>query len=248
MSTQLIPVFSSVINQEQIQLVNARELHQFLQSKQDFSTWIKKRINEYDFLENEDYIKLHKKMELSRTGQFVTDYHLTLDMAKELSMVERTEKGRQARKYFIECEKRLNGQPNNGYITPSLPRPKRKEIRNRDDLSFTKRDAQGCMINWHVPSRTNSWHEAYGIGEIWFDEIVELARNNPKEALDAMMYAVPILAQNYKGGYSEGFYDQMARWALTAMLEHKGDLNLPFKTLDMGIEPKEGFNHYLNQF
>ena len=35
------------------------------------------------------------------------EYHITLDMAKELSMVERNEKGKQARKYFIECEKKL---------------------------------------------------------------------------------------------------------------------------------------------
>ena len=46
-------------------------------------------------------------MELSRTGQIAIEYHITLDMAKELSMVERNEKGRQARKYFIKCGKRL---------------------------------------------------------------------------------------------------------------------------------------------
>ena len=105
--TQLIPLHSQTIDGNAVETVSARELHAFLQSKQDFSTWIKNRIADYDFVENQDFIKLHKKMELSKTGQMGIDYYITLDMAKELSMVERNEKGKQARKYFIECEKRL---------------------------------------------------------------------------------------------------------------------------------------------
>ena len=92
-----------------IQAVSARELHSFLESKQDFSTWVKSRIADYDFVENQDFVKLHKKMELSKTGQVAIEYFITLDMAKELSMVERNEQGKEARRYFIECEKRLKG-------------------------------------------------------------------------------------------------------------------------------------------
>lgn len=246
MKNQIIPIFTDVINQEQIQLVDAKLLHSFLEVDTRFNDWIKRRISEYGFSKDSDfYSNLSKTNTGGRSARY---FHLTLDMAKELSMVERTEKGRQARKYFIECEKRLNEHSANGYITPSLPRPKRKAIRKREDLSFTKRNEKGYMINWFIPSRDNNWHEAYGVGEMWFDEIVELARNNPQEAMDAMMYAAPLLAKDFGTGYNSGFYDQMARWALTAMLEHKGDLNLPFKTSDLGIEPKEGFNHYLNQF
>ncbi|AGF75779.1 anti-repressor protein [Bartonella vinsonii subsp. berkhoffii str. Winnie] len=87
---------------------NARDLHAFLESKQDFSTWIKKRIIAYSFLERQDFIRFHKKMEANNA--IAVEYHLTLDMAKELSMVERNEKGRQARRYFIECEKKLRSQ------------------------------------------------------------------------------------------------------------------------------------------
>lgn len=103
----LIPTFDGVINGERQLLVNARELHAFLGSRQDFSTWIKSRIFDYDFVENQDYL-LHKFMEQLPSGaKHKTDYHLTLDMAKELAMVERSEKGKQARRYFIDCEKRL---------------------------------------------------------------------------------------------------------------------------------------------
>ena len=107
--TQLIPLQPQTINGNAVETVSARELHEFLESKQDFSTWIKNRIEKYEFVENQDYIMLHKKMELSKTGQMGVEYYITLDMAKELSMVERNEQGKEARRYFIECEKRLKG-------------------------------------------------------------------------------------------------------------------------------------------
>ena len=89
--TQLIPLQPQTINGNAVETVSARELHEFLESKQDFSTWIKNRIEKYEFVENQDYIMLHKKMELSKTGQMGVEYYITLDMAKELSMVERNE-------------------------------------------------------------------------------------------------------------------------------------------------------------
>lgn len=88
-----------------IETVNARELHEFLESKQDFSSWIKARIVKYGFEENIDYIRLHKKMEANNAN--VIEYHITLDMAKQISMVENNKKGNEARKYFIACEKQL---------------------------------------------------------------------------------------------------------------------------------------------
>ena len=81
--------------------VSARELHRFLESKQDFSTWIKNRIEKYGFIEEVDFT-LHKFME----GKvWKHEYALTIDTAKEIAMVEGNEKGKQARRYFIECEK-----------------------------------------------------------------------------------------------------------------------------------------------
>ena len=104
---ELISLTQSAINGELQQTVNARELHGFLESKQDFSTWIKNRIEQYDFVENQDYTLLHKKMEQVSGAKHLIEYHITLDMAKELAMVERNDKGKQARQYFIECERKL---------------------------------------------------------------------------------------------------------------------------------------------
>ena len=101
---ELIALTQSAINGELQQTVNARELHAFLESKQEFTNWIKNRIDEYGFVECSDFLIILSK---STGGRPRTDYFLSLDMAKELAMVERNEKGKQARQYFIECEKKL---------------------------------------------------------------------------------------------------------------------------------------------
>lgn len=83
--------------------VSARELHSFLDVKADFSTWCK-RMFEYGFENQIDY-SLAKIGE--RNAHNKIDYALTLDCAKEISMLQRSEKGKEARKYFIECEKKI---------------------------------------------------------------------------------------------------------------------------------------------
>lgn len=88
-----------------IQAVSARELHHFLQVQTAFKDWIARRISEYGFLEGVDFCSILSE---STGGRPAKEYAITLDMAKELSMVERNEQGKQARRYFIECEKRLH--------------------------------------------------------------------------------------------------------------------------------------------
>lgn len=105
----LIKIQPQNIGGQTIETVNARELHAFLESRQDFSTWIKNRIEQYSFAEGVDYL-VHKFVDNPLGGRPVIDYHVSIDMAKELAMVERNEKGRQARQYFIECERRLKQQ------------------------------------------------------------------------------------------------------------------------------------------
>lgn len=103
--TELFVLVNRPVAGQAQQTVNARELHAFLESKQEFSNWIKNRIEDYGFLDGVDFLT-----NLSKTqGRPRIDYFLSLDMAKELSMVERNAKGKQARQYFIDCEKRLSG-------------------------------------------------------------------------------------------------------------------------------------------
>lgn len=109
MTSQLIPVFNGAISNETALLCNARDLHAFLEVGKRFATWITERIADYEFVENQDYIAISQKREIGH-GRGKKDYHLTLDTAKELAMVERNEKGRQIRRYFIECERKLHQQ------------------------------------------------------------------------------------------------------------------------------------------
>ena len=105
---ELIALNQSAINGELQQTVNARELHGFLGTKTKFADWIKNRIEQYDFVENQDFVLASENSEASlHGGHNRLDYFLSLDMAKELAMVERNEKGKQARQYFIECERKL---------------------------------------------------------------------------------------------------------------------------------------------
>lgn len=107
-STALIPVFVGQISGLPVQLCDARELHSFLQVRRDFTTWIKARIGKYGFQAGSDYL-LTKFGEQHPSGlKYRDSYKLTLDMAKELAMVENNEQGRMARRYFIDCERQAH--------------------------------------------------------------------------------------------------------------------------------------------
>ena len=123
--TTLATVHNHVINGIEQPTADARELHAFLQVGRDFSTWIKGRIDEYGFLENQDFVLIHQNggIKKGRGGDRRSiDYALTFDMGKELAMLEQNDKGREARRYFIECEKqlKLTWQQSAKAATPAL--------------------------------------------------------------------------------------------------------------------------------
>lgn len=148
--SQIIPISvgNRAIDGEQQQTVNARELHIFLECKIRFNDWIKKRIADYWFQEGIDFVRMELQagMKMSESGgafggidsaqknvavesmgysgfgqQGRIEYAITLDMAKELAMVERNEKGKQARQYFIACERRAKLLAKAVQIPQSLP-------------------------------------------------------------------------------------------------------------------------------
>lgn len=87
--------------------VEGRILHSQLQVKTEFATWIKRKIDKYGFTENEDYTTIVKFEERENTNlkSKIIEYNITLDMAKQLAMLENNEIGQIARKYFIYIEK-----------------------------------------------------------------------------------------------------------------------------------------------
>ncbi len=116
-------------------LLNARDLHNALDVGRDFSSWIKGRIEKYEFVENKDYFcspnlgskncesenfcspDLASKKGENRGGHNKIEYFLTLTMAKELAMVEDNEKGRAVRRYLISVEDKFKEM----VVSGSLP-------------------------------------------------------------------------------------------------------------------------------
>ena len=105
-------------NEEGKQLVSGRELHEFLEIKTKYKDWFPRMV-EYGFEEGIDFVKVAQKRATNNLKNPVTtiiDHAISIDMAKELSMIQRTEKGKQARLYFIECEKKLKAIDNKAQL------------------------------------------------------------------------------------------------------------------------------------
>lgn len=98
----------SLVQQGENLLIDARLLHQRLKVKTKFTTWFQRQINEYGFTEGLDFFPNLGKTP-TKVGRPTDDFLLTIDMAKELAMVERTEVGRTIRRYFIQKEREARG-------------------------------------------------------------------------------------------------------------------------------------------
>jgi phage anti-repressor protein len=112
----------------QVPTVSARHLHAFLEVGKDFSDWVKGRVDAFGFVEGQDFVVIEGLRSpvlgsAKSRAQTTKEYHLSIDMAKELSMVERNEKGKQARRYFIERERRtVEGAAAPPSATSTLPK------------------------------------------------------------------------------------------------------------------------------
>lgn len=96
------------LNENQEPIVSGRMLHEFLEISTRYKKWFDRMI-EYGFAENQDFLTVGQKCPIANGGyQEKVDHAIKLDMAKELSMIQRNEKGKQARIYFIEVEKEYN--------------------------------------------------------------------------------------------------------------------------------------------
>lgn len=105
---QLIPVGENETGEV---IVSGRDLHEFLEIKTPYTQWIP-RMFEYGFTESQDFIALNELSQKSEGSRVVSrdleNHILKLDMAKEIAMIQRNEKGKQARQYFIQVEKAWN--------------------------------------------------------------------------------------------------------------------------------------------
>lgn len=102
---ELVPVYETSTGEK---VVYGTELHAALGPKSNYRDWIRNRINDCEAIENEDYESFAKK--LAKSGRPQIDHIIKLDITKEMAMLERNEKGKQVRRYFIELEKKYKSQ------------------------------------------------------------------------------------------------------------------------------------------
>ena len=135
----LVPVIETQFNGKLQQTVSAKALHSYLKVGNDFSTWIKGRIKEYDLIKGDDFLIFdslefrnqstnNKQRSTKRGGNRKSiDYILTIGTAKELAMIENNEHGRAIRKYFIRCEEHLKS------IAPAIQKKELKRLKARNE-------------------------------------------------------------------------------------------------------------------
>lgn len=92
------------VNDNQEPVVSGRQLHEALGVNSNYTTWFD-RMTEYGFVEGQDFLP---NLEKSTGGRQAVDHVIKLDMAKEIAMIQRTDRGKQVRQYFIQVEKDFN--------------------------------------------------------------------------------------------------------------------------------------------
>ena len=96
------------LNDNHEPVVSARQLHEALEVKTRYNDWFN-RMTEYGFIENQDYLAItQKRVTAQGNSTNQVDHVIKLDMAKEIAMIQRTERGKQVRQYFIQVEKDFN--------------------------------------------------------------------------------------------------------------------------------------------
>lgn len=172
-----------------IPTVNARDLHEYLESRQEFANWIKGRIEKYDFIENADFLTILSK---STGGRPCVEYYLTLTMAKELAMVENNDHGKKIRKYFIMIEEAYR----KGNIDKKQLREKSKEVRRffTDTLKDHGYDKQHYFIQ-----TTKQMRKELGVS----GKKDEMSKTDLKKIMAAEMISEINLEQSDAFGYYE---------------------------------------------
>lgn len=141
----LLQISTATIGSENVNSVNARDIHEYLEVKTHLSTWIKRAIEKYDFEENIDFSIL--KSGNPNGGISIIDYIVTLDMAKELCMLENNIKGKETRKYFISFEKKAKNIISSQNVQIQLMQETLNQL-SIADQRITKIESNLRIENW----------------------------------------------------------------------------------------------------
>lgn len=156
MNTSIVPTIDRaelipVTEREGRSAVSGRDLHEFLDVSTPYMKWFSRMV-EYGFIEGQDYADIFVPVPSGRSDRAYrqTDHALTLDMAKELSMIQRTDKGKQARQYFIEVEKRARNQTPVALTRSDLARMVLESESAREIAESRARELEPAAEAWGV--------------------------------------------------------------------------------------------------
>ncbi len=179
----LIKIGSKEVGGSLVQTVNARDLHQFLCVGTAYNHWIARRISEFGFVQDVDFVVSFLTAEAGGTGRI--EHFLSLDMAKEISMVERNDKGKQARQYFIECERRALQSQQSPF---SIPKTLSEALRLAADQAETI-ERQAIQIEQQKPAVEFVERYTEADGSKGFREVCKLLKANEARFRDFLLDA-----------------------------------------------------------
>nr|WP_279162214.1 phage antirepressor KilAC domain-containing protein [Plesiomonas shigelloides] len=244
---KLVPVSDGCIGDQPVSLVSAKRLHAFLGVGRDFTTWIKGRVSQYGFVAGVDFTVVENlSAPISGSAkyrqQIEHDYLITIDMGKELAMVERNERGREVRRYFISCERKVKAGAN---IPQTLP----EALRLAADLAEKTTDLQNQLIA--VAPKVDfadrvadiskgisipNYAKTVGIGPI---KLFEWMRQNSILITGGLRHNLPMQRYIDSGYFAvrQGTYETNGevRASFTTMLTGKGEQWLTRKLIAGGI-------------
>ncbi len=186
---ELIPVAPRQIGGVTVLSVDARDLYKHLNPGTEFKDWMPRRIEDYDFEEGKDFCSFLGE---STGGRPPKEYIVSIDMAKELSMVERTPQGKDARRYFIECEHRVLVGDVPALSAPVETKPAR--VRGRTPLDQVKvinyvgdalKDVPGIRLDVVAAAKLQAFEQHTGI------DFSEFRRALPPVTLERMVHLNP---------------------------------------------------------
>lgn len=162
--TELIPI--QAYNGKQT--VMGRDLHEFLEVKDRYNDWFPRMVA-YGFSAGQDFTEISVKHK--GVGRPRADHIISLDMAKEISMIQRTERGKQARQYFIECERQAK------QMAPQLPQDYASALRELAASVEEKQKAQ-AELEAARPKVVFADAVATSKSEILIGELAKILRGN----------------------------------------------------------------------
>lgn len=145
-------------------VVSARNIYNFLDIKTDFTDWCK-RMFEYGFEENSDYVILLKYEDKPISKSNPIDYALTIDTAKEISMLQRTEKGKKARRYFLDCEKILKQKLLPSYQIENPVERAKKWIQEQERVALLEKQLKHNEVKINFIDRVIASEDMIDIGQ-----------------------------------------------------------------------------------